>query len=186
VICGTSPSIIVDYATLTSGGQNDGRMQDPPQISPPVGDLGPSNGRQPTTTGVLSMPNQTRSNLPLETYIVEAQGGIGSGNTKKEALKDLIRQTQNLNWLSLVGCKLDGINFQDCDLRNTRFNFCNLKGCNFQGCDLRNIDFRDCKLNRANFRGAKMTADCKILLKFHHPSAILDPEMDGNQLLLEF
>lgn len=122
----------------------------------------------------------------FDTTVIESQGVPGWGITIRTALKDLIRKTQNLEGLEFLGYDLRGIDFQDCDLRNTKFRNCDLSGCNFQNCDLRNIVFQTCELYRADFRGATMTADCKILLKFHHPSAILDPPMDGNQLLLEF
>jgi len=132
------------------------------------------------------MPNQTRVlSYPIGCR-VEAHGVTGWGNTVKDALENLIRKTQNLEGLAFFGHNLNGINFQECDLRGNKFDSCNLNGCNFQNCDLRNIGFRWCKLKRADFRGATMTADCKRFLKFHHPSAIFGPPMDGDQLLLEF
>jgi len=132
------------------------------------------------------MPNQTRVLSYPTRCAIAVQEVTGWGNTVKTALKDLIRQTQNLKGLSLVGYSLNGINFQGCDLRNNHFRSCDLRCCNFQDCDLRNIAFENCELNNADFRGAKMTSDCKILLKYCHPSAIFGPPMDGNQLLLEF
>jgi len=126
--------------------------------------------------------------MPSETQVcrftVHKYQGIGS--TPQAALKDLIRQTQNLTYVRTGFKDLSGVDFRGCNLKHTEFYTCDLTECNFQGCDLTEVFFSNCTFDYTNFRGATLHQPRREYLERNWPSALLGPAIDGNQLLLEF
>lgn len=52
---------------------------------------------------------------------------------------------------------LAGVDFSDCDLNSSHFDYADLEGANFNGANLEGASFKEAKLGGATFNGASLT-----------------------------